>query len=1068
MALVDTGAEVNCMGTRLMTRLTGDPVDVDIRQLRGLGGGSPVPRWLAVRLQLENGQEETVTFAEVPGLCAGAIVGVPFLIRAKAKVDLASGLVDTASGAVELYPGPHMDLGSRVFTCASVPPDVANPVPDRVEAALASSRLESSERLEVGALLRKFDALWTNDVRGVTTVLQHRIEVTTSRPLATRPRRLAPSQQRIIDAEVETMLAQGVIQPSFSPHAADVVLVKKKTGEWQVCVDYRLVNLHTRGDSHPLPSIQDLLRAVRDSAFFVALDLRAGYWQVLMEEGSRQYTAFRTPRGLMEFVVMPFGLKNAPATFQRLMEAVLGSLHWDGVLVYLDDILVHGASFAQTRDRLEIVLKRLRDAGLTLNLPKCSFFPDSMPYLGFLLEQGVVRPDPRKVAALRRVRVARTVKGVRQFLGMAGFYRQCIRDYARKAEPLTRLLSTKTQFVWGEDQRNSVQQLLSGLEDVVLANPLEGDRWLLETDASDIAIGAILSCARGEEPWRVVEYGSKQLNPTQRRWPVHEREAWAIVWAVERYDCYLRGRAFTVHTDNSSLQWMAQATCGKIARWAARLAEYEMTIYYKRGAQLQHVDFFSRQGTDAEEGLADRMLWLVTTGDFPTVEDVLAAQKTEPPRWGRGYAARGAVIYYRGRLYVPPTLRNNVVACAHALHPLVHPGARKTKSTVLKAFNWPGLHQDVTTFIRGCLLCQRLRPGVEQLQGRVLAHPEGEAFERVYIDVWKATIGGSEFKLLTMIDWTTRWVEVVELDNESGDAIAKAFLCGWVARFGCPRHLVSDRGPAFLGEVFERLCSLLGVRHLRTAPYHPQGNAPVESFHRTLNKGLAQFAQLRGAGLPFSEQVALILLGYRSTLHAALGDSPAYLAFGIDPRPAQERDWRLARTVAEQDRVRYLSLIRLELISRAELRGAIAKDPLAEERSSREFALGDLVLVRATDKELHAASRAEGSRKIRPKWSLPYRVVRISESGQVATVRSCVTDDRRGVSLRDTHINNVRFLERPCTPSQRADWERLVERHLEPTVLDRATRLEHIRKFWESVEQPLSDRKRGRGSESDA
>ena len=195
-----------------------------------------------------------------------------------------------------------------------------------------------------------------------------------------------------MEEELDKMLAAGVVRPSCSPYVSEVVLVKKKTGDWRFCVDFRPLNRITVLDKHPLPRIQDLVRAVRDSTHFVALDLRAGYWQILMEEKSIPLTAFRCVRGLFEFLVMPFGLSNAPATFQRAMEHIFGDLYFSGALTYLDDILVHGRSFDEVLDRLRTVLERLRTAGLTLNLAKCDFFPTAVRYLSSAPTQNGLTP----------------------------------------------------------------------------------------------------------------------------------------------------------------------------------------------------------------------------------------------------------------------------------------------------------------------------------------------------------------------------------------------------------------------------------------------------------------------------------------------------------------------------------------------------------------------------------------------------------------------------------------------------------------------------------------------------
>ena len=682
----------------------------------------------------------------------------------------------------------------------------------QAEAKLKNTALEGHQRHRVIDLLLQFRDLWEGDRRGATPTTTHTITLTTTRPLATRPRRFTPEQQRAIETEVQAIEAADVIEDSESPYASDVVLVRKPTGAWRFCIDFRLINQYTVTDKYPLPPISDLIRNIRESSVFVALDLRSGYWQIPMDPISKAITAFRTPRGLKQFKVMPFGLTNAPATFQRMMDELIGDLYWNGVLVYLDDVLIHAKTFDRAFALFEIVLTRFRRADLTLNLTKCDLFPTSIKYLGFIIEKGCLRPNPAKIKALRHVKTPTNVSQVRSILGLAGFYRQFIPNYSQKAEPLNALLRANTRFRWTEIHDKAVKSLLEGLAEQVLANPEVDECLRLETDASDIAIGAILSCSKDRSTWRPIEFMSKTLSDTQRRWPVHEREAWAIVAAINKFDCYLRGREFDVITDNASLKWMSKSTVGKIARWAARLAEYSMTVYHRSGHKMEHVDFLSRYVDNYEYGLQDRMtVWniepldnpdLSTTTTFPTIDEVIEAQRQDPPRWRKGFAMRNGTIFFQSKVYVPPCLRNQIVRAGHIVNPVSHNGMRRTKAVISKMFRWSGMDADIASYVQGCLSCQRIRPGIEQLQGIIRRHlPEG-AFEKIYIDTWKIRVSNVNHICLTMIDSLTRWVEVVEIESETTAIITEALFVTWVSRFGVPTYIVSDRGAAFWSDVF--------------------------------------------------------------------------------------------------------------------------------------------------------------------------------------------------------------------------------------------------------------------------
>ncbi|KAH0472438.1 MAG: hypothetical protein KVP17_002297, partial [Porospora cf. gigantea B] len=429
------------------------------------------------------------------------------------------------------------------------------------------------------------------------------------------------------------------------------------------------------------------------------------------------------------------------------------------------------------------------------------------------------------------------------------------------------------------------------------------------------------------------------------RWPVYEQEAFAIVEGVRKFDPFLRGRAFTVHTDHASLRWMLQATKGKVARWASRLAEYDMAIFHKSGTSLAHVDFLSRYlDTDADPGLEPRMtltadvtdenedlgernrlltmLWAddsdseaaspsqetspsplgagiaeeepasppqeplverprVANPQLPSLSEILAAQAGDPSAFGSAYARRDGMVLYHGRIYVPPgRWRHEAIAACHSLCPYKHSGVKKTRSTLLRVFNWPGLHQDVHEHLAACPSCARNQIDISRLQGFHSPHPVEAPLRRVHLDHWSCAYGEKVWDVLTMVDSHTKWAEAVVVADKSAEVTSSAFFRHWVCRFGVPRLIISDRGAAFTSDLFESLARRLGIEQLASTPYHPEGNAVVETFHPRLSGFLRHVDQGR---IPFPEALDSALFSYRATLHGTTQESPFYLTFGLDP-----------------------------------------------------------------------------------------------------------------------------------------------------------------------------------------
>lgn len=427
--------------------------------------------------------------------------------------------------------------------------------------------------------------------------MQHHIDTQQEHPIRTAPYRRSPQEQEIIKAEIDTMLRDGIIQRSTSPWASPVVLVTKKDGSVRFCVDFRKLNEATVKDTYPLPRIDDTLDALHGARYFTTLDLAAGYWQIKMEEESRAKTAFVSKHGLYEFNVLPFGLCNAPATFQRLMDTVLAGLTWKECLVYLDDILVFSKTFEEHLVNLANVFDRLRTGCLKIKASKCQFLEPSVDYLGHVISVDGIRPNPKKIASVKAFAHPKTKKDIMAFLGLCGYYRRFIPDMATIAAPMCRLLQKTVDWQWDEECEYSFQALKKRLvSSPVLRSPDFARQFTIYTDASNYGWGAVLAQHDDEGGEYVIQYASRSFTAPQRNYQTTEKECLAVIEAIKAFRPYLHGREFVIVTDHAALRQLlgTKEATGRISRWIMHLQQYTFVVQHRAGNKHLNADAISR------------------------------------------------------------------------------------------------------------------------------------------------------------------------------------------------------------------------------------------------------------------------------------------------------------------------------------------------------------------------------------------------------------------------------------------------------------------------------------------
>ena len=439
------------------------------------------------------------------------------------------------------------------------------------------------------------------DILGTTNVVMHEIRTADENPTFQRQYRIAEIHSEEILNQTNELIKTNFIEESDSPYNSPIWIVPKKPDaqgnkRWRMVIDFRQLNKKTISDAYPLPNITHILDQLGGAQYFSTLDLAMGFHQVPMHPNSKSKTAFSTPYGHFQFKRMPFGLKNAPATFQRLMNKVLSGLQGHEILVYMDDIVIYARSLQEHTKKLTILLERLETANLTLEPSKCMFLRKEVGYLGHIISNEGVKPDPKKIEAVRKFPRPKTIKNIKEFLGLAGYYRRFIQNFSTIAKPLSYLLKKNVRFSWTNIQQTAFDKLKNTLCTYpLLQYPNFAKPFTVSTDASNYGIGGVLSQYTSGKDLPVA-YASRTLSDTETNYSTIEKELLAILFCVETFRPYLYGRKFTLETDHRPLVWLhnVKNPGSKLTRWRFRLSEYDYDIVYKKGSINSNADALSR------------------------------------------------------------------------------------------------------------------------------------------------------------------------------------------------------------------------------------------------------------------------------------------------------------------------------------------------------------------------------------------------------------------------------------------------------------------------------------------